>query len=271
MFCYPLQIVNEKNEIWKENRENNKSREDDDFEGTSSSTTPPATRRNFIEHIFHLAENGELSMQDIEDESNTMILAASETVSNSLSLLLLCLASHPDCQHKLQQEIDETLDNNEADITVGDVQNMKYLDMVMNEGLRLMPTIPMLLRNVSDDFYMQKDVLVPKDTFIIIDTFHIHRDTKLWGPHAEDFHPEHFLPENVAARNPYIFLPFCRGLRFCIGWRYSLFLAKVFLVKILRKYRFETNVRLKDLKFISGISLKVKDKKNVRFTVNKRW
>lgn len=267
MFFYPLQIVNEKNEIWKENQASNISREDDDFEGM---TTAPATRRNFIEHIFHLAENGELTMQDIEDESSSMILAASETVSNSLSLLLLCLASNPDCQHKLQQEIDETLGDNGTEITVGDIQNMKYLDMVMNEGLRLMPTIPMLLRNVSDDFYLQKDVVVPKDTFIIIDTFHIHRDSKLWGPHAEDFYPEHFLPENAASRNPFIFLPFCRGLRFCIGWRYSLLLAKVFLVKILRKYHIETNVRLKDLKFISGISLKVKDKKNVRFIVRRR-
>lgn len=104
----PLQIVNEKNEIWKEeNRANNdKSRENDDFEGE----TTDARRRIFIEHIFHLAANGELTMQDIEDESSSMILAASETVSNSLSLLLLCLATHPDCQHKLQQEIDETYD-----------------------------------------------------------------------------------------------------------------------------------------------------------------
>lgn len=140
----------------------------------------------------------------------------------------------------------------------------------MNEGLRLMPTIPMLLRNVSDDFYLQKDIVVPKDTFIIIDTFHIHRDRKLWGPHAEEFYPEHFLPENAASRNPFIFLPFCRGLRFCIGWRYSLFLAKVLLVKILRNYHIETNISLKDLKFISGISLKVKDKKDINFTVIRR-
>ena len=32
------------------------------------------TKRNFIEQIFHLADTGELSLQDIMDESNSMIL-----------------------------------------------------------------------------------------------------------------------------------------------------------------------------------------------------
>ena len=75
-----LQIVNEKNEIWKSNRKDNKSTEDDDFDGATGKTTTTGTRRNVIEHIFHLAENGELSMQDIEDESSTMILAVSLSI-----------------------------------------------------------------------------------------------------------------------------------------------------------------------------------------------
>ncbi|XP_055913293.1 probable cytochrome P450 318a1 [Eupeodes corollae] len=227
-------------------------------------------KRNFIEQIFHLAENGEITLQDIMDECNSMVLVAFETVSNSILLALLCLAMYPETQKKLRQELHSTFPNGDVSSISGDnLKDMKFLDMVINESLRLVTTIPMALRGVSKDFVLKDDIVIPKGTFIILDTFNMQRDSALWGPFAQEFYPEHFLPENVAKRHPYTYVPFMKGLRFCIGWRYSLMLTKVIIAKLIHSYSFETETKLKDLKFIEGISLKIRDCDKIKFTVSR--
>lgn len=47
--------------------------------------------------------------------------------------------------------------------------------------------------------------------------FAIHRDKKIWGPDADSFSPDRFLPEHCAARHPCAFIPFSFGARNCIG------------------------------------------------------
>lgn len=114
------------------------------------------------------------------------------------------------------------MDGNDDDVDVDDVtmehlQSMPYLDMIINESLRLLTTVPMNLRNVSSDFQLniiqqqQRDkatsnnsksdsnnrccrrrLVVPKDTMIALDTFNMQRNEKYWGENALKFYPEHF-------------------------------------------------------------------------------
>jgi cytochrome P450 len=59
-------------------------------------------------------------------------LAGFDTASTLLCFASYLLAVHLDVQTRLQEEIDETLQNNGGKLTYEALHNMKYLDMVLS-------------------------------------------------------------------------------------------------------------------------------------------
>lgn len=58
--------------------------------------------------------------------------------------------------------------------------------------------------------------VVPKGSIVILGYLKTHRDEKYW-PDPLKFDPDRFLPEEVAKRHPYSYLPFAGGPRSCVG------------------------------------------------------
>ncbi|XP_017853234.1 probable cytochrome P450 318a1 isoform X2 [Drosophila busckii] len=253
----------------------------------------PWQRRIFIEQMFQLAANNELTLQDIEDEAQSMVLVSFETVSNSIMIALLCLATHQgDCQERLRAEIATILPhgNDASYVGVEQLQQLQYLDAFVHEALRLLATVPMNLRHVSRDFQLSAHAhaIVPQNTIIVLDTFNMQRDPRWWGTHATEFEPQRFMqqqqlqdeeeapppphsvqskPQGEARRHSYSFLPFSKGLRTCIGRRYSFFIMKVFLVKLIANFEFHSAMQLEQLQFVEGISLKFRNADDISFTI----
>ncbi|TDG39948.1 hypothetical protein AWZ03_013632 [Drosophila navojoa] len=262
-----------------------------------SAEDAPWQRRIFIEQMFQLAANGELTLQDIEDEAQSMVLVSFETVSNSIMIALLCLATHKgDCLERLRAEIESVMPhgNDVSYVSVEHLQQLRYLDAFVNEALRLLATVPMNLRHVSRDFQLAgRDAIVPQNTIIALDTFSMQRDTAWWGEKATQFEPQRFLQQQQelqqkeaeleqeqvlhgqskytpTRRHSYSFLPFSKGLRTCIGRRYSFFIMKVFLVKLIANFDFSSDQQLDQLQFVEGISLKFRNADQILFQIQPR-
>lgn len=178
------------------------------------------------------------AMSDLElvAQSIIFIFAGYETTSTSLSFLMYILATHPDIQQKLQEEIDATFPN-KAPPTYDAVTQMEYLDMVLNESLRLFPVAGRIERTCKKDVEVN-GVFIPKGTVVMVPSFVLHRDSAYW-PEPEEFHPERFSKKNKDSINPYIYLPFGTGPRNCIGMRFAMMNMKLAVIRVLQNFSFK--------------------------------
>nr|XP_008121931.1 PREDICTED: cytochrome P450 3A6 isoform X2 [Anolis carolinensis] len=178
-----------------------------------------------------------LNDKEILTQAIIFVFAGYETTSSTLSYMAYCLATHPDVQQKLQEEIDEALPNQATPVYEVLLQ-MEYLDMVINETLRLYPPGGRIER-VCKTTVEINGVTIPKGTVTMIPAFVLHRDPEFW-PEPEEFRPERFSKENKETLDPYTFLPFGAGPRNCIGMRFALLSLKVAMIVLLQRFSFRT-------------------------------
>nr|XP_013811092.1 PREDICTED: cytochrome P450 3A24-like isoform X1 [Apteryx mantelli mantelli] len=178
-----------------------------------------------------------LTDMEVLSQAFIFIFAGYEPTSNTLSYLAYELATHPDVQQKLLEEIDSVLPN-KAPPTYEAVMQMEYLDMAVNETLRLFPLGGRLERACKKSIEIN-GVTIPKGTVVMIPPFILHRNAEHW-PEPEEFRPERFSKENKENIDPYTFLPFGAGPRNCIGMRFALLTLKAAITILLQHFTFRT-------------------------------
>ncbi|XP_047117123.1 probable cytochrome P450 6a14 [Schistocerca piceifrons] len=176
-------------------------------------------------------------------------LAGFETSSTTMSFALHELALNPDIQKKLQQEVDETIQKSNGQLTYDDVMNMPYLDKVVSETLRKYPPVPTLNREVTQEYKVpDTEWVMEKGTSVIIPVLGLHYDPQYY-PQPQHFDPERFSEEQKNDRHDFVYLPFGDGPRVCIGMRFGLMQTKIGLASLLSRYNIETCSRtVKELK-----------------------
>ena len=178
-----------------------------------------------------------LSHDEVTAQSVTFLIAGFETTGNTLSSTAYYLASYPEVQDRIIQEVDEALDSSGSKPLYDVVQKMPYLDQVISEVLRLCGPAFLLGRSCEEDTVI-KGVRFPKGIDVNIPAYVLHRDPEAWDNPLE-FNPENFSPEAKGKRDPYSYLPFGTGPRQCIGMRFALLEIKLGLLEILRRFKFE--------------------------------
>ncbi|XP_036604580.1 cytochrome P450 3A24-like [Trichosurus vulpecula] len=170
---------------------------------------------------------------EIMAQAITFLFAGYETISTTLTFISYNLATHPEIQKKLHEEIDSTLPS-KAVPTYDTIFQMEYLDMVVNETLRLFP-LGGRLERVCEKTAEINGITIPKGTVVMVPLHVLHHDPEYW-PEPEEFRPERFDREGRKSIDPYVFLPFGAGPRNCIGMRFAMLTMKTALVMLLQSF-----------------------------------
>jgi cytochrome P450 len=217
----------------------------------------------------------DIDNKQLRDDLMTMLIAGHETTAAVLTWSLFELLRNPECMKEAQAEIDRVIGDRTP--TLEDIEEMKYLRLVVSETLRMYPQPPLLIRRCRTEDKLPKGggreatVIRGMDMFIAL--YNIHNDERFWPeprkfdplrftrhyvnpdiPEWEGFNPDKWegrLYPNEAAAD-FAYLPFGGGARRCIGDEFATLEATVTLAMVLRRFNFEfdkskgTNVDIMD-------------------------
>ncbi|EFA05693.2 cytochrome P450 6BK13 [Tribolium castaneum] len=204
------------------------------------------SRKDFMQLLIDLKNDGNaLTLDEITAQSFIFFLAGFETSSTTMTFALYELAKNSEVQEKVREEVLAVLGKHGGKITYEAIQDMKYMNQVLNETLRKYPPVPFITRQCIKEYKIpDQEIIIETGTRVIIPILGIHYDPEYY-PDPQKFDPERFSEENVNKRHHYAHLPFGEGPRICIGLRFGLMQSKVGLASLLSKYRFKLNERTK--------------------------
>ncbi|XP_050308447.1 cytochrome P450 4d2-like [Anthonomus grandis grandis] len=188
----------------------------------------------FLDLILNSTVDGKpLSNEDIREEVDTFTFEGHDTTASAITSAIFTLASYPQVQQKIREEQRQIYGNDkDRPTTYQDLQEMKYLEAVIKEVLRLYPSVPLIGRTVTADINFQGHT-IPKDTVLMMYLWGHGRDPKYFEDPL-DFKPERFLDNTT--KPPYSYLPFSAGPRNCIGQKFAMLEMKSLLSKVFKNY-----------------------------------
>lgn len=178
-------------------------------------------------------DDGErMSDQQLRDEVMTLFLAGHETTAVALSWAWHLLATHPEAQRRLQEEVDRVLGGRPP--TIHDLPQLPYTEMVVKETMRLYPPAPGVAREPLMDTTIA-GVPIRRGTMVVGNIYAMHRSVRYYDA-PDAFRPERFSPEGEAAIPRYAYLPFGGGPRVCIGNTFALVEARLILATMAQRF-----------------------------------
>jgi unspecific monooxygenase len=174
---------------------------------------------------------------NIRFQALTFLVAGHETTSGALSFALYYLSRHPEFLARAQAETDAILGpDRDAEPAFDQVAKFRYIRRVLDEALRLWPTVPAFPRSPREELSLSSGHRMRPGDWALVLTAMTHRDRSVWGEDADSFDPDRFLPERSRGRLAHAYKPFGTGERACIGRQFALHEAVLVLARMLHRY-----------------------------------
>ncbi|KAJ6586262.1 benzoate para-hydroxylase [Mycena vulgaris] len=172
---------------------------------------------------------------ELTAESVTLLIAGSDTTSNSIAATLHLVVTHPRVYKKLMWFL-LNASNGLNSLNYEDAKDIPYLQATINEGLRFHSTTAIGLHRLAPS----EGILCcgrhfPGGTELSVPAWTVSHDSKLWGD-PEDFRPERWLDGKDTRR---YLLAFSKGPRACIGQNLAYMEMISILTTVLLRYEIE--------------------------------
>jgi cytochrome P450 len=173
--------------------------------------------------------------REVRDQVMTLMFAGHDTSTSTLTFTMHELARRPDVIERLCEEAERVLGGEPP--SVEGLEEMPYLDMVLDEVLRLYPPAWIGPRRAVREFEFG-GYTVPEGAYVNYCSWASHRIPAVF-PDPEAFIPERFTRERKAALPRGAYVPFGGGQRICIGKRFGQTEVKLVATMLLQRLRLD--------------------------------
>lgn len=195
----------------------------------------------FLDILLNATIDGRpLSNADIREEVDTFMFEGHDTTTSGIAFTLYHLSRDAAIQQRVYEEIIATLgatqsEDKQSHFDYRILQELKYLEMVIKESLRMTPPVPIIGRELTEDTLIG-GVKVAKGTTVNIPVFAMHHSDEIY-PQPLEFNPERFSMENTQKRHAYAYIPFSAGNRNCIGQKFAMLEVKSVIAKMVLNFK----------------------------------
>lgn len=194
-------------------------------------------RGDLIDSLLAL-KNGEQKPEFAFEGDNLLAQAVSfyvagfEASSTAIAFVIYELALHPEYEKRLYDEIKDIADKGE--LTMDSINEMSFLDAILEESLRLYPPLPIVDRVAVNDYKLPgTDLIIEKGTSIYVAINGVNRDSRYFSD-PTTFNPLRKKDDKNKLSGS---LAFGIGPRSCIGQRLGILITKIAIIQLVLHYK----------------------------------
>jgi len=181
-------------------------------------------------------EGNKLSMQELKVQALLLLFAGHETTTSMMSSLCMALAQHPDVMEQVRAEQQQV--GVDGDLTIDQLRQMTYLDLVLREVERMYPPVGGGFRGVIESFEFN-GYHVPKGWLALYRCTESNRDSRIYKD-PDLFDPDRFAPSRAEhKKQEFSLVTFGGGPRNCLGMAFAQMEMKIVAAHLLRKYTWD--------------------------------
>lgn len=183
---------------------------------------------------------------DVVIDNMIGILAASyETTASAISMMACALASKPEWQEQLREELGSA----SGDMSAETIRNCERATWVFKESLRLYSPISFFPRRTVEEVELE-GYTIPANTAVLIAPRFVHHMPSIY-PAPETFDPARFSPQRREDQaHSFAWIPFGKGAHACIGMHFAKLEILVFFARMLKRFRIEPTDETLKLSFV---------------------
>ncbi|KAF4373265.1 hypothetical protein G4B88_007278 [Cannabis sativa] len=181
----------------------------------------------------------------LRDVAFSFLAAARDTLNVGLCWFFWLLATHPNIETKILEEMKNKLGTNYNNLdyyykNTEELSKLVYLQATIYETFRLYPSIPFNHRTPTKEDVFPSGDRVKAKQMVLTCAYTTGRMEEVWGKDCLEFKPERWISE----KGEFVFVPshkfpaFHVGPRTCLGKDMALVQMKVMALTLLKNYQF---------------------------------
>ena len=208
-------------------------------------------------------DGSQMTDKQLRDEVMTLFLAGHETTALTLSWAWYLIGLSAEAQQKFHDELDSVLAGRMP--TFSDLPQLKYTEKIAKESMRLYPPAFGVGRQAIEDCEIG-GFRIPAKAQVFAFQWATQRDARYFDE-PDEFKPDRWTDEFIAALPKYAYFPFGGGPRACIGNTFAMMEIILVLATIGQKFHLKL---APDQKVEPAPAMSLRPKNGIRVVVQTR-